>query len=117
MNRKILLLISVTVLLITLNILNLYIKSQNELKSEYQTTVKINKIARQITYLKNKYSNKPLKILKPICKIKNTRIICNNLSQSQLRKINYFLKSDIKIKKFSLIRKNNKFDFYAEIIK
>ncbi|GAB6075071.1 hypothetical protein [Nautilia lithotrophica] len=117
MNKKLLILLSIVLLLITLNIINLYVKSQKELQSQYQNYLLINNKVNQILSLKKKYSNNALKILTSICIIKDNQITCNNLSKSDLRKINYFLKSNIKIKKFNLLKKDNKYIFYAEIIK
>ena len=117
MNKKLLILTGLLILVITINFFTLHIKSKNELKSEFQNYSSFVKIVNNIANLKNKYSTSPLKALKPICHITSGKIICKNISKSNLRKINYFLKSNIKIKKFSIKSQNNKFDFYAEIIK
>ncbi|AZV45724.1 hypothetical protein C3L23_00050 [Nautilia sp. PV-1] len=117
MNKKILILTGLLLLLITANFFNLYIKSKKELKNEYQNYIVFYKSANEFINLKNRYSEKPVKMLKSICSIKNSKIKCTNLSKNQLRTINQFLKSNVKIKKFSISSNKGNFDFYAEIIK
>jgi hypothetical protein len=73
------------------------------------------KTLNRIVTLKNRYSEKPVKILKSICSVKNNKITCKNLSQNRLVIISRFLKSGIKIKKFSITENNGGYDFYAEI--
>jgi len=114
MNKKIIFLVTILFVTITINMGNLYFKTQKELKSGIKTYKEFEIKANELEYLKKKYSNYSLKYIKDICKI-GKKIECKNLSKSKLKAISQFIKSDIKLKSFEIEDKNSKFNFYAEI--
>jgi len=120
MNKKVLLLITLILLLITSLTYNLYKKSEKDLQSEFQRLNAFEQKAKEIKTLKNKYSTNALKYLKRICSVKQQnetyQIECN-VSQKDLYKISTFLKSNVKLKSFSIKENKENLTFKAEILK
>ena len=107
-------------LLVTSVTYNLYKKSEKELNSRYKRAILFEKKAEEIKTLKKKYSTNALKQVKRICKItpinESYQIDCN-ITQNNLYKISLFLKSNIKLKSFSIKEEGKFFIFKAEILK
>ena len=116
MNKKVLLLIFLIMLLITAIVYNLYKSSEKNLKEALTYYEKFDKKAKEIISLKNKYSTKPIKIIKRYCKTQNTKLLCK-IPKNKLYKLSSFLKSNIKIKSFNIKDDNKSVIFSAEIIK
>ncbi|ACM93447.1 putative valyl-tRNA synthetase [Nautilia profundicola AmH] len=90
------------------------------MKSELNNYLEFKKNVNEIKYLKNKYNTTIIKSVKKICNInyKNNLIILScNTELKNLNKLTLFLKSNIKIKSFSIVKSDNHILFKAEIFK
>ena len=110
MNKRVILIILLFITL-TINMLNLYYLSNKEFQSNLNNYIAFAKKAKELEYYSHKYSTK-IRLRK--CNIQNNKIECKNLSKNDLREISSFLKSNVKLKSFS-IKENKSLSFYAEI--
>jgi len=107
-------------LLITSVIYNLYKKSKQELTEEFGYIQTFQSKAEEIRHLKNKYSAYPIKLINRECKISDTDtkyLLECTFTQKNMYKVSNFLKSNVKLRSFSLKDSNGTVLFKAEIEK
>ncbi|WP_456480673.1 hypothetical protein [Nautilia sp.] len=119
MNKKILILTALLFLTATLWSFKFYVSSKKELKNEIEYINDFKTEIYEINRLKNKYSTKPLKILRKICNFEEDSKIYKISCKTDIKniyKISSFLRSPVKLKTFTLSDENGSLiRFYAEI--
>jgi len=120
MNKKIFILTALLLILITIINTNLYFKSSKKLKETYNNYISFLKKAKKYETLKHKYTLNGYKYIKKFCKKNEKPEIINIFCKTDISNLRYFsmfLKSNVKIKNFSIKENNSTIVFKAELYK
>jgi len=121
MNRNIIFGIFILLFLSLIVSYKVYINKKNELLSSYNRFLILKKKIEKVVELKNKYKELNINRLS-FCKIDNFGdkfvLNCNNLDKNRFQAVeNYIFKSNVKLHKFSIMKRKDKVNVSLEILK